>query len=306
MTKNFYIFVFACVLMYVLFIVDKKVFNIKPVYRRYVKPHLNQIIDNNIIQRNNDEYLRDKDRMRAIVLKNKPTLSNNAITDIQRVNIIREWVNEQSVWGGKNTNINVYRLLVNKTALQMLDFINITSTGLDCGTYTVFLLKLYHLFGYDSYVYDMGRDSEGGHSVVLVWINDNGKRKLIVEDPTYNITYIDSDGVPIDFFVLLQKIKDKQESEIKMSANMGLGHKEVCMASDACNTLEGKEWIGGGGMLMHRSRFDTNSVRGNLPIFLYSRFIRYYDTIGISTSLTRLMDFFIIKLKMTSFVEFAS
>jgi hypothetical protein len=91
-----------------------------------------------------------------------------------------------------------------------------------------------------------------------------------------------------------------------MSTRMGLGHKEVCMVSDVCNAYEGKEWIGGGGMLMRRNRFDTNSVKGNLPIFLYSRFIRYYDTIGKSISPTRLINFLIIKLKMTFFVEFAS
>ena len=125
----------------------------------------------------------------------------------------------------------------------MYEVFNKSKQAFDCGVYTVFLVKIYQLFGLESYIYDMGKEQQDYHSVVLVWINEGAKRKLIVEDPSYNLTYVDTKNKPMDFFELLRHIKEKNDKRVVIKQDIGKGHKVLCFPGDSCDTTDRKiEW----------------------------------------------------------------
>lgn len=300
--KTIYISI-VLLLICVLFVVDKKIFNIKPTIRKFILT-FNDFRDQHFIQIDEGQYNQDTKLMKSIVLKGIPDLNKKTTTDISQVNMIRDWVNENSIWGGKTSKINVHDLMGNKTALQMWHFINATSSELDCGIYSVFLSKIYQLFGYESYVYDIGLESEGGHSVVLVYINDNNKRKLIVEDPTYNSSFTNLKGEPIDFFIFINKIKEKKESEIKIISNKGKGHKAICPRDNSCDLQGEKRWEDLSGKLLYRRWFDSSILMQNLSMFLYCRTLRYPIISDNSILGAKLMNLIFIQTKMIGYVNF--
>jgi len=108
------------------------------------------------------EFIHDAYLMREIINKDLPNLPDMK-TDFQKVNLLKNWVTEQSVWGGKTIDQTAYDKLNNSTALHIYNFINASEIKLDCGIYSDLLLRVYELYGYEAYVYDMGRDSDGGH-----------------------------------------------------------------------------------------------------------------------------------------------
>lgn len=88
----------------------------------------------------------------------------------------------------------------------------------ECGVTSLFYIKLLYSLGYRAYQYSFGflekPDDWLVHSVPLVDIDFCGARRLIIQDPYWNLTYCDQEGLPIDFFVLLATIKRRQYEQI--------------------------------------------------------------------------------------------
>lgn len=225
-------------------------------------------------------YFNDENTMKQIVIKEIPDILNKNSSDFEKLNMIREWVNEQTVWSKKPVDNNLRFSVNEKTSLEMYTLFKSKEVALDCATYTVFLHEIYQLFGYEGYIYDMGNEHQFRHSVVLVWMNDNGKRKLIVEDPSYNLTYVNKNNAPIDFIELLKLIKGKKTSEITILNGGGKGH-----------------WNKDGAVVV-RERFDTEIIKNNLSSFLYCKNVRYYEKIRNLHSLIRPIDTFLFKKKI--------
>lgn len=93
----------------------------------------------------------------------------------------------------------------------------------ECGITTFFYMKLLHIFGFRAYQYSFGyteeRFAQFIHSVTLVEINFRGARRLIIQDPYLDLTYLNSKHEPIDFFDFLAALKHKQYNGIVMDAS---------------------------------------------------------------------------------------
>lgn len=281
-------------MVFILFAVDKKVFNKELVLKLVIGVW------------HNVEYFRDEHVMKLIVLKNAPSLLNKNSTDFERLNQIRKWVTEQTLWGNRPVDTTLRLSINNSTALQIYTFLRSTNKALDCGTYSIFLLKIYQLFGYDGYIYDMGNDDQFRHVVVLVWINDNGTRKLIVEDPSYNLTYLDSKNSPLDFFELLRLIKENKTNEIVVKSTTGKGQWVLCHPDEECYTyLKYKviERRDEGNMVLFRQNFDTQLIKDNLKSFLYCRYLYYAQKIKVIDPILRPIEIEKLKKKLRLIIE---
>jgi len=92
----------------------------------------------------------------------------------------------------------------------------------DCGITTFFYLKLLHAFGFSAYQYSFGFTAPPYdrfiHSVVLVDVNVEGERRLVVEDPYLNLTFRHPDGRPLDVFELFAALKRRDYGAVVVDA----------------------------------------------------------------------------------------
>lgn len=287
MNKNTNIIILIFISICTLFIIDKRIFNKELILAPYEawKDHL--------------EYLRTVNLMKERIIREVPRILNINTTDFERLNLIREWTHEQTVWGKKQVGARLRESVNDRTGPQMYNYISSTNKALDCGSYSVFLLKVYQLFGYESFIYDMGRDNQFKHSVVLVWIKSKGKNILVVEDPSYNLTFVKTDNTPIDFFEFLKQIKEKKQSSFYIKQSLGKGHKTICFPDDMCD-LAGKniEKRDMSGVIVFRDHFDPQIIKDNMQSFLYYRYIHYFMKEKNSFSIIKPIETLLLKIKL--------
>lgn len=88
----------------------------------------------------------------------------------------------------------------------------------ECGVTSYFYIKLAQSLGYKAYQYSFGfADSPYTafiHSFPIVAIQYNGKKRMIVQDPYLDMTFVDSTKAPIDFYLFLSLIKAKEYNQI--------------------------------------------------------------------------------------------
>jgi hypothetical protein len=88
----------------------------------------------------------------------------------------------------------------------------------ECGVTSLFYIKLLQAFGFRAYQYSFGFTKAPYenfvHTVALVEIAWEDARRLIVQDPYFNLTYRSQTGEPMDFFDLLSTVKRRQYERI--------------------------------------------------------------------------------------------
>ena len=93
----------------------------------------------------------------------------------------------------------------------------------NCGITSFFYIKLLEAFGFKAYQYSFGYTEKPYepfiHSVALVEIEAEGRRRLIVQDPYLNLTYRTREGRPLDFADFLAAIRGKRYAEVVMDSS---------------------------------------------------------------------------------------
>jgi hypothetical protein len=93
----------------------------------------------------------------------------------------------------------------------------------ECGVTSLFCMKLLRSFGFLAYQYSFGFTQKPYerfiHSIVLVEVDFEGAKRLIIQDPYWNLTYRDTRGAPIDFFAFLAAIRQREYVRIFMDAS---------------------------------------------------------------------------------------
>jgi len=117
----------------------------------------------------------------------------------------------------------------------------------ECGVTSLFYIKMLGSLGYTAYQYSFGFREKPYkrlvHSVGLVEIDFREVRRLIVQDPYWNLTYCDREGAPIDFFAFLAAIKSRQYEQItvemsSVATSLVISDTTVYPAmSDACKAI---------------------------------------------------------------------
>jgi len=86
-----------------------------------------------------------------------------------------------------------------------------------CGGMAYALMKLYRDFGYESYIVDMGKPEYETHVVVLVRVEDGDRQLLSIQDVLFDVSLVDRDGRPLDYFEMLGKLRNLRHEEINIA-----------------------------------------------------------------------------------------
>ena len=155
-----------------------------------------------------------------LIIKDFPELRSTNIKDQEKVNILRQWVHQNVDYAISEGIVKdaVLEDYANRTASELfLDFLEDRLAVFCYGTASS-LVKLYQVYGYRSYLMSIGwnKDTEhmSTHAVTLVEVVCDSKTIWSIQDADYNYTYVDSNGVLLDYFEIIRRLKRKQHSSV--------------------------------------------------------------------------------------------
>lgn len=127
------------------------------------------------------------------------------------VNFLRAEVYREIPQSSAETNIKekIWSLGTN----EMFHMFSTLDKGVDCSGLSYILMRMYSDLGYEAYQAHFGNKKGFTHTVTIVKINYKGKQRFIVEDPTYNITYLDKNG-PLDVWQLVSHVRSGRQNEV--------------------------------------------------------------------------------------------
>jgi hypothetical protein len=122
-------------------------------------------------------------------------VKNNTLPNSTKTSLLRNWVYRNAAYNPNGGEVNDY-LANNAPALNIDDVFAIClQKGVTCGGFAELLRRLYMELGYFSCVISFGKPGTPyTHSATLVLILDDGDDRVILQDPTFNMTFMDSHG----------------------------------------------------------------------------------------------------------------
>lgn len=146
------------------------------------------------------------------MVKNKRLLN-----DFEKTTLLRKWLYQNTVYANDNLSWEAQETYNFNSTLNLYLYYKQLKGGAKCNNIAYFFNKLLGKFGFISYSYHYGDLNAFNHVINLVEINYNNKKILILQDSTYNLTFLDKKNNPLDFFSLLKFIKNNELNEIKPS-----------------------------------------------------------------------------------------
>jgi hypothetical protein len=177
----------------------------------------------------------------SIIVADFPEFEN-ATTDLERINIMREWVyktadrvvyayyeedskSEHPIFLQNSRASQIYKY----NSLELFDCFNQDEGGGWCALTAFFLTRLYQDHGYEAYCLSYGiLDTISTHMVSMVSIEVDNKRIFTIQDPYFNISYINLTGEPLDYFDMLRLLGDRQPEKIQIQ-HQDNGYYDVLM-----------------------------------------------------------------------------
>ena len=144
------------------------------------------------------------------------SLNTNEVNAFEKLNGIRKYLAERIDLGNSRDSLASKYFLVPWEDISPFDCLRLFQQDqltAQCGFTSYILTKLYNYAGHEAYMYKCGFDEEmTRHQFVLVRLDD----KLVVQDAFYDITVVDGDGNPKDFFEILSEVKAGELRDIKI------------------------------------------------------------------------------------------
>lgn len=158
--------------------------------------------------------------LKSHIRSDYPAIRSVALSDWGKVKILREWTHEHVDWGSPSAALSpeLDKTLFDSEAPAIFAIFFQDKGAVQCEETAHALMKLYQAYGYDAYTVGVGIPSVMTHAATLVRINYEGVGILVLEDATFDIEYVDSDGNPYDYFDLLRALKDKRDITIERGA----------------------------------------------------------------------------------------
>jgi hypothetical protein len=153
-------------------------------------------------------------------IKNEyPGIDDPATDNWTKVRMLRNWANS-------NINYAFNRELTldsreknhyyQKNATEIFDLFHNEKGGVMCGGTAYALQQLYELYGFEAYTVNMGKIGNFTHVITLVKISNNNQSLLSVQDAYSDISYTKPNDQPIDYFEMLNLLKNHQDQLIKI------------------------------------------------------------------------------------------
>ena len=148
-----------------------------------------------------------------------PVLTGAAASDWRRVCALRDWVYANIPLGESKASIleakHGYEIY-NEPVERIVQRLNEGEGGFLCAGMSIVLQRLYDLFGYVAYTYNMGSSqSDPTHMVCLVDIEHEGRTITTVQDALFNLSYARG-SAPLDFLDLLNLLRQRRGAEVEL------------------------------------------------------------------------------------------
>ncbi|MGE3806486.1 MAG: hypothetical protein AB7K24_17600 [Gemmataceae bacterium] len=135
-----------------------------------------------------------------------------SIADYETTCIMRDAASRVADWGSRHTQLN-HKVFTNNSKLLSQIFADDLGAVMCQGS--AYYLHLNYLeAGYRSYL--LGFQSEAySHAMVLVEVaRPDGTIALIVQDPTFNLSFVDAQGAPLSIFEIMTRLARRQHQAI--------------------------------------------------------------------------------------------
>lgn len=200
----------------------------------------------------------------------------------KNVNTIREWVSTHTP--SSSDNLIIQDKLWKNSPYEMYLKFSLQQGGVNCAGYSYALMKLYREFGYKAFSYHSGRLDAFNHVITLVEITYKGEKRLVIEDATFDATYIDDNMDPYDFFTFLELLQKKRYTSIHIIQSNSPPHLYICDRSQVnnCRTNSKKNGptIIRENVETYYEKYGTNTIEHNKHIYLYPRIIQTSDDLS--------------------------
>ncbi|MCL4233498.1 MAG: hypothetical protein KJ042_03155 [Deltaproteobacteria bacterium] len=134
----------------------------------------------------------------------------DALDEIERIHGLRRWVYSHGKWANDSSDhIEILR----QNALDLTLLFETNSGGVFCGGKAYYLNKISKIFGYRSRLISYGEIGVLTHTLSLI----ETKRGHLIEDPTFNITYVDHNSNPIYFDQMIEILQNREDDRIWIS-----------------------------------------------------------------------------------------
>ena len=147
-----------------------------------------------------------------------PALRDSSANDWQRVCALCDWVYANIPVAESKASVLEARYgyeIYNEPVESIIRKINDSEGGFLCAGLAVLLQKIYELFGYTAYTYNMGSpQGEPSHMVTLVNIEHEDKTITTVQDVMFNSSLAHA-SVPLDFLELLSLLRQRRAAEVQ-------------------------------------------------------------------------------------------
>ncbi|MFC1704790.1 hypothetical protein ACFLZ6_00500 [Nanoarchaeota archaeon] len=185
----------------------------------------------------------DEDWLRQLILAEFPEIANPKISDLEKVNMIRDWAAANTDLSAKRefnldviNNSNPYSSFFdyyNQDAPSIYSAFMDDKGGVWCAGTTYALARLYDLFGFESVMVHLDiPEGIGFHAFNLVKIEDKKKEIFSIQDAYFNITYVHKDGTNMGYFELIELLQERKHNEVTVMGSLSSGPMRESIAFD--------------------------------------------------------------------------
>ncbi|HSB82309.1 MAG TPA: hypothetical protein VLM91_26330 [Candidatus Methylomirabilis sp.] len=152
------------------------------------------------------------------LITRESSLRGEGLTDWEIVNRLREWAHANILVSTPSNLLDQDKSFefYNRNAGEIFAAFFRDRGGVWCGGAAYALMEVYGLFGFQASMIDYGKPGVMTHVVTLVKIKYDGMEKMVIQDPTLNVTYATRDDAPYDYFQLLTVLMRHQHERIRI------------------------------------------------------------------------------------------
>ena len=155
--------------------------------------------------------------LKRLIADEYPAVGKNDTGAWVKAILLRQWAHEHVLFGtesvllDKDKEFNYYQ----RDAPAIFSAFFADKGGVWCGGAAYALMRLYQAYGFDSYTYNCGATGVSTHVLTLVKLNFDGKSILSIQDPTFDICYVDPQGSPYGLFDVIRLLKERRHDLIR-------------------------------------------------------------------------------------------
>lgn len=171
--------------------------------------------------------------LKQLIQKDYPWLENKEANDWGKVKALRQWAYEHVDWSTKSALIDTKPgfQYAGKDAPELFSLFFKDWGGVWCGGAAFSLMKLYHTYGFEAYTVDSGKRGMMTHVMTLVKIDYEGREIFAIQDPSFNVCYVDSEEKPYGYFDFLKTLKNRNHDNIVAQQGTN-GHPDFLVHPD--------------------------------------------------------------------------